>query len=259
MPKSTVVALPAAEPRQRLAARRRARAGDRLALPLLVGGAAGRPPPAIAAVWCCSRSRVYRTVRASRAGTLGVGPDDPGQPAPPGRTTVRLPTPRRARRARLKAAPRAAGWWRTRWRCATLALTRQPTRGLTVSAETRRRGRQAIGWVGTRANRVAKDDEPPRVARGARRRYLCAPRTCCAAWGFADALARHLWPTVGAAWRPPGTQLEVLPPGQHHTPSWAGALELSPGTRHDCRGPRQTTAWCHDRRTRLDGPSPADP
>jgi hypothetical protein len=41
--------------------------------------------------------------------------------------------------ALLKVSPRAYGWCRTRWRGATLALTRQATRGITVSAETRRR------------------------------------------------------------------------------------------------------------------------
>ena len=42
---------------------------------------------------------------------------------PPGRTTVLLPTLRRSLLALLKAPPRAYGWCRTRWSCATLALT----------------------------------------------------------------------------------------------------------------------------------------
>jgi hypothetical protein len=40
----------------------------------------------------CSRSGVYPTVRAYRAGTLGLEPDNDGQLSPPLRTTVLVPT-----------------------------------------------------------------------------------------------------------------------------------------------------------------------
>jgi Winged helix-turn helix len=90
-----------------LAARRRARYGYVLALQVLLLCAAGRHPTDIAAGLCCSRSSVYRTVRAYRAGTLGLEPDDQGQLMPQGRTTVLLPTRRRALLALLKVPPRA--------------------------------------------------------------------------------------------------------------------------------------------------------
>ncbi len=58
-----------------------------------------------------------------------------------------LPTLRRSLLALLKATPRAYGWGRTRWSCATLALTLQAKRGITVSAETMRRWLHEFGWV----------------------------------------------------------------------------------------------------------------
>ena len=55
----------------------------------------------------CSRSSVYRTVRAYREATLGLEHDAHGRLLPPARTTVLLPTLRRSRLAMLKAPPRA--------------------------------------------------------------------------------------------------------------------------------------------------------
>jgi hypothetical protein len=58
---------------------RRARYGELLALHILLWCAVGRNPTEIADVLFCSRSRVYRTVRAYRAGTLGLEPDEERQ------------------------------------------------------------------------------------------------------------------------------------------------------------------------------------
>ena len=139
MPKSTFVEIPPGEQAQMLAALRRARYGYMLALHILLLCAAGRTPTDIAAVLFCSRSSVYRTVRAYREGSLGWKADDNGQLLPPKRCTVLFPMLRRSLLALLKAPPRAYGWCRTRWSCATLALTLRDTRGLAVSAETVRR------------------------------------------------------------------------------------------------------------------------
>ena len=49
---------------------RRARYGSLLALHLLLLCAAGRTPSEVASVLFCSRSSVYRIIRAYRAGTL---------------------------------------------------------------------------------------------------------------------------------------------------------------------------------------------
>jgi len=258
MPKRTLVEIPPEEQAQMLAALRRARYGYLLALHILLLCAAGRNPTDIAAVLFCSRSSVYRTVRAYRAGTLGLEPDDDGRFSPPVRTTVLVPTLRRSLLALLKAPPRAYGWCRTRWSCATLAATLRTKRGLTVSAETMRHWVHEVGWVWKRAKLVAKDDDPQRVDRLARIRVVYEQLRLCEALVFADELDIHLLPKVGYAWMPQGSQLEVMTPGQNQKHYLAGALDLSTGTLHHCVGPRKTNALFRDLLTQLEASYPAD-
>src|SRR5438128_12134417 len=110
-----------AEQARMVAELRRARYGYLLALHLLLLCAAGRTPSEIAAVLFCSRSSVYRVVKAYRAGTLTF--DDPTAEAA-GRVRLRVLTPslKRSLLALLKRVPRVCGWCRTRWSCATLAV-----------------------------------------------------------------------------------------------------------------------------------------
>jgi hypothetical protein len=107
MPKSTFVEISPEEQAQMLAALRRARYGYLLALHILLLCAAGRTPTDIATALFCSRSSVYRAVRAYRKGKLGWAYDAQGRLLPPMRTTVLLPTLRRSLVALLKATPRA--------------------------------------------------------------------------------------------------------------------------------------------------------
>src|SRR5918997_2054443 len=246
MPKSTFVELPPEEHMQMLVALRRARYGYLLALHILLLCATGRKPTTIAAALFCSRSSVYRTVQAYRVGTLCLEPDDQGRLVPPVRTTVLVPTLRRSLLASLKAPPRAYGWCRTRWSCATLALTLQAKRGLTVSAETMRRWLHEIGWVWKRAKLVAKDDDPQRVNRLAHIRWVFERLKCDEAMVFADELDIHLLPKVGCAWMPKGTQLAVMTPGQNQKHYLAGALDLATGTLLHCLGARKTNQLFRD-------------
>jgi transposase len=257
MPQSTVRDLPPEEQAQMLAALRRARCGYLLALHIGLLCAAGRTPTDIAAVLFCSRSSVSRTVRAYREGTLGWEHDDQGRLVSPLRTTVPLPTLRRSLLALLKAPPRPYGWCRTRWSCATLALTLQAKRGITVSAETMRRWLHEIGWVWKRAKLVAKDDDPQRVDRLARIRGVYEQLRLGEAMVFADELDIHLLPKVGSAWMPQGTQVEVMTPGQNAKYSLAGALDLATGTLLHCLGARKTNALVRDLLTLLDERYPA--
>jgi len=107
MPKTTCVEISQEEQAQMLAARRRARYGDLLPRHILWRCATERHPTEIAAVLGCSRSSVYRTVRAYQAGALDGESDAQGRLVPPGRTTVLLPTRRRSLLALLNAPPRA--------------------------------------------------------------------------------------------------------------------------------------------------------
>ena len=215
MPKTTCVEIPQEEQAQMLAALRRARYGDLLTLHILLWCAAGRHPTEIAAVLFCSRSSVYRTVRAYQAGTLGLEPDEDDRLSSPRRTTVLVPTVRRSLVALLKAPPRAYGWCRTRWSCATLALTLQTKRGLTVSAETMRRWVHEVGWVWKRAKLVAKDDDPHHIERLARMRLQHANLQAQEVMVCGAELNIPLLPQAGAAWMPHGTQEESLTPGQN--------------------------------------------
>ena len=146
---------------------RRARYGYVLALHILLLCAAQRSPTEIAAVLFCSRSTVYRVVRAYRAGELeGLGEEDVASPL--ARRPVLGPALQRSVLAILHAVPRACGWCRTRWSCATVALELQARRGVVVSAETVRRWLHALDWEWQRAKLVAKDDDPQRVEKLAR-------------------------------------------------------------------------------------------
>jgi putative transposase len=246
MPKSTLREISSEEQAPMLAALRRARYGYVLALHILLWCAAGRTPTDIAAVRFCSRSSVYRPARAYRAGLLGLEPGDDGQLRPPVRTTVLVPTLRRSLRALLKAPPRASGWCRTRWSCAALAATCQAKRGLTVSAETMRRWVREVGWVWKRAKLIAKDDDPQRVERLARIRFIYEQLQASEAMVFTDELDIHVLPKVGYAWMPQGIQVEVMTPGTNEKHYLAGALDLTTGTLHHGLGPRNTNGLFRD-------------
>ena len=258
MPSSTVLDIPPEEQGQMLAALRRARYGYLLALHILLLRAAGRRPTEIAAVLFCSRSSVYRTVWAYHEKTLGLEHDDQSRLAPPVRTTVLLPTLRRTLVRLLKATPQASGWCRTRWSCATLALTLQTKRGIRVSAETMRRWLHEIGWVWKRPKLVAKDDDPHRVARLARIRWVFEQLKDSEAMVFADELDIHLLPQVGCAWMPTGIQRAVMTPGQNQKHYLAGALNLATGTLLHCLGACKTNALFRDLLGHLEASYPAE-
>src|SRR5712692_344469 len=152
----------------------------------------------------------------------------------------------------LKKAPRAYGWCRTRWSCATLAATLQAKHGIAVSAETVRRWLHERGWVWKRAKLVATEDDPQRMERLARMRLHHENWQAHEVMFFADERAMHLLPKVGAAWMPQGTQEEVMTPGKKEKHSLAGALHLATGTVLQCRGPRKNHGLLRDLLTLLD-------
>ena len=104
---------------------RRARYGYLLAFHILLLCAAGRNPTEIAAFLFCSRSSVYHIVRAYRTGSLGIHVDREERLSIAVQTSVLTPWLTRSLGAILKGVPRAYGWCRTRWSCATLAATLQ--------------------------------------------------------------------------------------------------------------------------------------
>lgn len=257
MPHTTILDIPQHEQAQMLAVLRRARYRYLLALHVLLLCAAGRTPTEIAACLFCSRSSVYRLVRAYHAGTLGLTCDQDGRLSVPVRTTVLMPWLRRSLGALLKAAPRAYGWCRTRWSCATLAAELQTKHGIAVSGETVRRWLHELGWVWKRAKLIAKDDDPQRVERLARIRFHYERLGARDVLIFADELDIHLLPKVGAAWMPKGTQELVMTPGINEQHYLAGALHLTTGTLLHCCGPRKHNGLFRDLLTLLDRTYPA--
>jgi transposase len=248
VPKATIVDIPQAEQARMVAELRRTRYGYLLALHLLLLCAAGRTPSEIAAVLFCSRSSVYRVVKAYRAGRLTFG-----APAEEDAGRIRLrsltPSLKRSVLAILKLMPRVCGWCRTRWSCATLALEVQARRGVQVSAETMRRWLHELGWVWKRAKLVAKGDDPQRVAKLARIRSRFEQGL---ALFFADELDISLLPKVGYQWMPTGAQVEVMTPGTNEKRYLAGALELATGTIQHCVWDRKTTGLFLDLLDTLD-------
>jgi transposase len=235
---------------------RRARYGYLLALHLLLLCAAGRTPSEVATVLFCSRSSVYRIVRAYRAGTLTF--DGATEQAPQQRR-LRLLTPslKRSVHALLKTAPRAYGWCRTRWSCATLAVEVQVRRGIRVSAETMRHWLHELGWEWKRAKVAAKDDDPERVGKLARIRLAFEQLRAGAALFFADELDINLLSKVGYQWMPKGEQVEVLTPGTNEKRYLAGALDLTTGTITHCVWYRKQTGLFLDLLETLDRTYPA--
>jgi putative transposase len=252
MPDTPLLDIPEEEQDQMLAALRRARYGYLLAFPVLLLCAAGRQPTDIAAFLFCSRSSIYRIVRLDRARQLGFTVDAKGQLMAPVRTTILLPWMQRSLGALLKAPPRAYGWCRTRWSCATLAAQLKTKHGLEVSAWAVRRWLHEMGWVWKRAKLVARDNDPQRVERLARIRFHTERLQAREVLVFADELDIHLLPKVGAAWRPKGSQEEVMTPGQNEKHYLAGALNLATGKILHCLGPRKTKALFRDLLTLLD-------
>ena len=258
MASTTLLEIPLEEQVQMRTILRRTRYGYLLAFHVLVLCAAGRTPTEIAAFLLCSRSSVYRIVRAYRTGSLGIRiePAD-GQLSVAMKATILMPWLTRSLGAILKAAPRAYGWCRTRWSCVTLAATLQTKHGIEVSAETVRRWLHEIGWVWKRAKLVAKDDDPHRIERLARIRFQSENLQAHEIMVFADELDIQLLPKVGAAWMPQGTQEEVMTPGTNETYYLAGALHLATGKLLYCLGPRKNNGLFRDLLSLLDTTYPA--
>jgi transposase len=241
VPNSTILDIPQAEQDQMLSQLRRNRYGYLLALHILLLCAAGRTPTEIAAFLFCSRSSVYRIVSAYHSHSLGFDFTDDGILQPPIRTTTLSPLLKRSLLALLKAAPHAFGWCRTRWSCASLAVQLKVNRGIEVSADTMRRWVAEVGWVWKRAKLIAKDDDPQRIERLARIRWISEHLGAKQLLLFADELDIHLLAKVGYQWMEKGTQLEVMTPGTNEKNYLAGALDLVTGRMVHCIWVRKTS------------------
>jgi transposase len=90
--------------------------------------------------------------------------------------------------ALLAKPPAAYGWCRTRWSCATLALSLKARRGIQISAETMRRWLHPLGWRWKRTKLAAPDNDPERAPKLARIRLIWETLRLREALLFADEL-----------------------------------------------------------------------
>jgi transposase len=240
VPETTILDIPQLEQELMLSEIRRARYGYLLALHILLLCAAGRTPTEIAAFLFCSRSSVYRTVNAYRTGRLGFEVNLDGALAPPSPPSFISPTLRRSLLALLKATPLAYGWCRTRWSCATLSAQLKANRGIEVSADTMRRWLGQLGYVWKRAKLSAKDDDPQRVEKLARIRWVFEHLKPNQLLLFVAELDISLLAKVGYQWMLKGEQEEVMTPGKNEKNYLAGALDILTGKVVQCVWFRKT-------------------
>jgi putative transposase len=243
VPSRIVVNLSSAEQaRLRKQMRRLRLLGPLLRLHILLLLSQGRSPTEIADWLLCSRSSIYEAAASWRRGWR----PDQIQEADVSSVLRLAPSLRRSLLALLGKSPGAYGWCRTRWSCATLALSLQARRGLCVSAETVRRWLQGLGWRWKRAKLAAKDNDPERAVKLARIRLAVEALRPRHALLFADELDIPLLPKSGYQWMPKGTQVEVLTPGKNEKHYLAGAWDWRTGTVHYCFGPRKTNQLFRD-------------
>ena len=210
-----------------------------LRLHILLLLAQHRSPTEIADWLLCSRSSVYEAATCWRRSWR------PWPNSETGESTAALPLApslRRSLLALLRKPPQQEGWCRTRWSCATLALSLGARRGFRVSAETVRRWLHALGWRWKRTKLAAKDNDEQRTAKLAHIRLVWETLRPRQALLFADELDIHLLPKSGYQWMKKGTQVEVLTPGKNEKHYLAGAWDSCTGTVHSCIGPRKTNA-----------------
>ena len=202
-----------------------------------------RSPSEIAEWLLCSRSSVYEVAACWRQG----GRPDQRELTAEGRSGRLLPSSvGRSLLALLQKSPIADGWCRTRWSCATLALSLEARRGLRVSAETVRRWLHALGWRWKRAKLAAKDNDPERARKLAAIRFAVETLRPRQALLFVDELDIALLPKTGCQWMRKGTQVEVLTPGKNEKQYLAGGWNLRTGVVHYCCGERKTNHLCRN-------------
>ena len=244
MPASIVVELSAGEQaRLREQMRRLRLLCPVLRLHILLLLARHRSPTEIADWLLCSRSSVYEVAHGWRQGWR---PAQSEKAQGSISAMILAPSLRRSLLALLSKSPHADGWCRTRWSCATLALSLQARRGIQVSAETIRRWLHSLGWRWKRTKLAAKDNDPARAAKLARLRLAAETLRPRQALLFADELDMALLPKSGYQWMPKGVQVEVLTPGTNEKHYLAGAWDWRTGVVHSCFGPHKTNPLFRD-------------
>jgi putative transposase len=154
-----------------------------------------------------------------------------------------------------RTTPRAFGFLRSRWSCATLALLLGRRHQVEVSRETVRRWlRQAdIVWRRPRPVLQRRDPRRQEILQELRQLLLHLPADETVV--FEDEVDLQLNPKIGSMWMPKGQQAEVVTPGDNDKCYAAGSLHWRTGKLFLTRGERRdghlfVQHW-HDLRRRL--------
>jgi transposase len=225
-----------------------------LRLHILLLLARHRSPTEIADWLLCSRSSVYEVAHGWRQGWRPAQNEEAEGPIS---AMVLASSLRRSLLALLGKSPSADGWCRTRWSCATLALSLQARRAIQVSAETGRRWWHGLGWRWKRTKLSAKDNDPARATKLARIRLAAETLRPRQVLLFADELDIQLLPQSGYQGMPKGTPVEVLTPAKNEKPYLAGAGDSRTGVVPARVGPRKTNALFRSLLDRLESRYPA--
>jgi transposase len=152
-------------------------------------------------------------------------------------------------------APRACGFLRSRWCCATAALLLGRRHGVAVSRETVRRWLLRADVVWRRPRPVLQRQDPRReeILAGLRQLLRDLPDDETAV--FEDEADVQLNPKIGRRWMRRGQQAEVVTPGDNAKEYLAGSLHWRTGRMLTTTGPQRDgklfVAHLHELRRRL--------
>jgi putative transposase len=223
----------------------------RLRAHLILLLADGYPWAVIAAVLYCSSRTIDRWQRRFHQGRV---PALLGLPAG-------APPRLAARWAALvvgwvtRQTPRAFGFLRSRWCCATLALLLWRQQHVRVSRETVRRwlGQADLVWRRPRPVLRRRDPEHDAKMAGLRQLLLTLPPDETAV--FEDEVDVELNPKIGSMWMRRGAQAEVVTPGDNDKCYLAGSLHWRTGKLFVTEGPKRDSKLfvrhLHDLRRQL--------
>jgi putative transposase len=141
-----------------------------------------------------------------------------------------------------QAAPRACGFLRSRWCCATLALLLWQQYRLKVSRETVRRwlGRADLVWRRPRPVLARQDPDRAALLAGLRALLVGLPDDETAV--FEDEVDVNLNPKIGCQWMRRGQQAEVVTLGDNAKCYLAGSLHWRTGELFTTEGPKRDGA-----------------
>jgi transposase len=153
------------------------------------------------------------------------------------------------------STPRAFGFFRSRWCCASLALLLWRQHHVAVSRETVRRWLRRQGLVWRRPRPVLRRQDPDRAAKVQELRQLLLGLPADETVVFQDEVDVNLNPKVGSMWMRKGQQAAVETPGDNAKCYLAGSLHWRTGKLIATRGGRRDgalfVAHLHELRRRL--------